>query len=137
MEKKMNKKLLLGVGILVALIAVFAVVFALFRAKPVEGGKTITIEVINKEQKSTVYEVNTDAEFLRGAMDEAKGLTYEGTMGEYGMSISHINGERGDYVQDGAYWAFYVNGGYCNYGIDAQPIYDGDAFQIVYTSANQ
>lgn len=137
MEKKMNKKLLLGAGILVALIAVFAIVFALFSAKPVEGSKAITIEVVNKAQESKIYEVKTDAEYLRQAMDEAEGLTFDGTMGEYGMSILAINGERADYVEDQVYWAFYVNGGYCNYGIDAQPVYDGDAFQIVYTPANQ
>lgn len=133
MEKKMNKKLLLGAGILVALIAVFAIVFALFSAKPVEGSKSITIEVVNKAQESTIYELKTDAEYLRGAMDEAEGLTYDGTESEYGMMISAINGEVADFNVDQSYWGFYVNGEYCNYGIDTQPVYDGDAFQIVYT----
>ena len=133
MEKKMNKKLLLGTGILVVLIAMFAIVFALFSAKPVEGSKAITIEVVNKAQESTVYEVKTDAEFLRQAMDEAEGLTYDGTESEYGMMISAINGEVADFNVDQSYWGFYVNGEYCNYGIDTQPVYDGDAFQIVYT----
>lgn len=132
-NKKMNKKLLLGAGILVALIAVFAVVFTLFSAKPVEGSKAITIEVVNKAQESTVYEVKTDAEFLRQAMDEAEGLTYDGSESEYGMMISTVNGEVADYNVDQSYWGFYVNGEYCNYGIDTQPVYDGDAFQIVYT----
>ena len=132
MEKKMNKKLLLGAGILVALIAVFAIVFALFSAKPVEGSKAITIEVVNKAQESTVYEVKTDAEFLRQAMDEAEGLTYDGSESEYGMMISTVNGEVADFNVDQSYWGFYVNGEYCNYGIDTQPVYDGDAFQIVY-----
>ena len=129
----MNKKLLLGTGILVVLIAMFAIVFALFSAKPVEGSKAITIEVVNKAQESTVYEVKTDAEFLRQAMDEAEGLTYDGTESEYGMMISAINGEVADFNVDQSYWGFYVNGEYCNYGIDTQPVYDGDAFQIVYT----
>lgn len=133
MEKKMNKKLLLGAGILVALIAVFAIVFALFSAKPVEGSKAITIEVVNKAQESTVYELKTDAEYLRGAMDEAEGLTYDGSESEYGMMVSTVNGEVADYNVDMSYWGFYVNGKYCNYGIDTQPVYDGDAFQIVYT----
>ena len=133
MEKKMNKKLLLGAGILVALIAVFAIVFALFSAKPVEGSKAITIEVVNKTQESTIYELKTDAEYLRGAMDEAKGLTYDGSESEYGMMVSTVNGEIADYNVDQSYWGFYVNGEYCNYGIDTQPVYDGDAFRIVYT----
>ena len=132
-NKKMNKKVLLGAGILVVLIAVFAIVFALFRAKPVEGSKSITIEVVNKAQESTIYEVKTDAEFLRQDMDEAEGLTYDGSESEYGMMVSTINGEVADYNVDMSYWGFYVNGDYCNYGIDSQPVYDGDAFQIIYT----
>lgn len=132
-NKKMNKKLLLGAGILVALIAVFAIIFTLFSAKPAEGSKSITIEVVNKAQESVIYEVKTDAEFLRQAMDEAEGLTYDGSESEYGMMVSTVNGEVADYNVDQSYWGFYVNDEYCNYGIDSQPVYDGDAFQIVYT----
>ena len=69
-KKKINKKALLGVGILVALIAVFVVVYLAFGAKPVAGSKNITIEVIGKEKTAVTYEVSTDAEFLRQAMEE-------------------------------------------------------------------
>ena len=31
------------------------------------------------------------------------------------------------------YWSFYVNDEYCNYGIDSQPVHDGDKFRIEYT----
>ena len=31
-----------------------------------------------------------------------------------------------------AYWGFYINGEYCSYGIDSQPVSDGDIFEIVY-----
>ena len=98
------------------------------------GSKDITIEVVNKAAESTVYELSTDAEFLRQAMDEAEGLTYDGTESEYGLMISTINGEVADFNVDGGYWSFYVNDEYCNYGIDTQPVMDGDAFAIVYTT---
>ena len=133
--KKSNKKIILGVGILVALIAVLAVVYATFGAKPVAGSKSITIEVVNSAQESEVYELNTDAEFLRQAMDEAEGLTFSGAESEFGLMIDTVNGERADYTLDGAYWSFTVNGEYSNYGIDTQPIMDGDVFGIVYTPA--
>ena len=133
--KKSNKKIILGVGVLVALIAVLAVVYATFGAKPVAGSKSITIEVVNSAQESEVYELNTDAEFLRQAMDEAEGLTFSGAESEFGLMIDTVNGERADYTLDGAYWSFTVNGEYSNYGIDTQPIMDGDVFGIVYTPA--
>lgn len=131
----MKNKKLLGVGLFVALIAVMACLFFAFRAKPVEGSKAITIEVVNSLEEATVYEVHTDAEFLQQAMDEAEGLTYSGTESEYGIMVDTVNEEVADYAANGAYWAFYVNEEYCNYGISEQPILDGDAFKIVYTAA--
>lgn len=131
----MKGKKILGVIVLAVLIAAMAVTFIAFREKPVEGEKSITIEVIAEDKTSTVYEVDTDAEYLLGAMEDAEGLTFEGEEGPYGMSISSINGVRADYTLDGAYWGFFVSGEYCNYGVSQQPVEDGDSFQIVYTPA--
>lgn len=131
-NKKTNKKVLLGLVALVAVIAVLAAVFFTFREKPVEGSKAITIEIVDNAQANTVYELNTDAEYLRQAMEEAEGLTFSGTESEYGMMVDTINGITADYNVDGAYWSFYVNDAYCNYGIDSQPVEDGDAFLIRY-----
>ena len=108
--------------------------YAAFGAKAVVGSKDITIEVVNKASESTMYELSTDAEFLRQAMEEADGLTFDGTESEYGLMISAVNGEVADYNVDASYWSFYVNDEYCNYGIDTQPVMDGDAFKIVYTT---
>lgn len=129
---KKSVKIILGVSGVVVLIAALVAVWMIFGAKPQEGAKAITIEVINSADESTMYELNTDAEYLRQAMDEAEGLTYDGTESEYGMMISTVNGEVADYNVNGAYWGFYVNGEYCNYGIDTQPVLDGDAFVIEY-----
>ncbi len=131
--KKWNKKVLAGVAALVAAIAVLAAVFFVFREKPVAGSKSVTIEVVNKAQETASYTVKTDAEYLRQAMEETEGLTFSGTESEYGMMVETVNGETADYNTDGAYWAFYVNGDYCNYGIDTQPVEDGDTFTIAYT----
>ncbi len=132
---KANAKKILGVAVVVILIAALAVLFLVFREKPVEGSKEITIEVVNSLAESTIYDVKTDAEYLRQAMEEAEGLTFDGAETEYGLNISTINNERADYTLDGAYWGFYVNGEYCNYGVDTQPVEDGDAFKIEYTPA--
>ena len=128
-----NKKKLLGLGVLIIVIAAFAIIYGRFSEKPVEGSKAVTIEVINSNEESTVYEVQTDAEYLQQAMDEAEGLEYSGTEGDFGLMIDTVNGETAVYETDAAYWGFFVNGEYCNYGISEQPVEDGDAFQIVYT----
>lgn len=130
--KKSNKKIVLGAVILVALIAVFAIIYAVFGAKTVEGSKEVTIQVLNSAQETTTYKLKTDAEVLQEAMEEAEGLTFSGTESEYGMAVDTVNGETADFNTDGAYWSFYVNDTYCNYGISSQPVVDGDVFKIVY-----
>ena len=129
----MKNKKFLGAGVFIVLIAILAVLFFTFSEKPVEGSKSITIEVIGKAGKSTEYALQTDAAYLKQAMEEADGLTFSGTEGDYGLMIHTVNGDKADYNVDKSYWSFYVNGEYCNYGIESQPVEDGDAFQIVYT----
>ncbi len=131
--EKGNKKLIIGVIVMALLIAMFAVLFFLFRPKAVQGAKTITIEVVDDNAASTLYTTHTDAEYLRQAMEETDGLEFSGTEGEFGLMVETVNGVTADYNADQSYWGFYVNGEYCNLGIDTQPVTDGDAFRIVYT----
>ena len=131
----MKNKKILGAGLLVVLIAALAIIYGVFREKPVEGSKEITIEVVNQADETKLYELNTDAEYLRQAMEEVDGLEFSGQESEYGMMVEVVNGESAVYDKDGAYWYFMVNGESCNNGIDTQPVEDGDAFQIVYTEA--
>ena len=118
---------------LILLAAALALCYALFGEQAVPGSKSITISVIDSAAQETVYALQTDAAFLRQAMDEAEGLSYSGTEGPYGLMIDTVNGETADFSVNGAYWGFSVNGQYCNYGIDQQPVEDGDAFTIAYT----
>lgn len=130
-----NKKKIIGIAALVVLVVLLGIMYTVFREKPVEGSKSITIEVVDAEGVSKVYEVKTDAEYLQQAMDEAEGLEYDGYVGDYGFTVESVNGVSAVYETDHAYWSFYVNDEYCNYGISQQPVEDGDAFKIVYTLA--
>lgn len=130
MKKKM---LIITLAVILTLSAALTASWLTWREKPTQGSKTVTIEVIDKEGNSTVYNLKTDAQYLREAMEEAEGLEFSGTESEYGMMVDTVNGETADYGADSSYWGFFVNGEYCNYGIDTQPVEDGDAFQIIYT----
>ena len=132
---KKGTKIALGVLCVVLVVALLAGVYVLFGPKGIAGTKNITITVVASDGAKTEYKVKTDAEFLKEAMDGAEGLSYGGTESEFGMMVDTVNGERADYMLDGAYWAFYVNGEYCSYGIETQPVTDGDAFSIEYTPA--
>ncbi len=131
----MKHKKLLGVGLIIVLIAIFAILYVTFKEKPVEGSKAISIEVIHSSKESKLYELKTDAQFLKQAMEEAEGLEFSGLEDQYGVMLEVVNGESAIFEKDGAYWSIMVNGEYGNYGIESQPIEDGDEFQIVYTKA--
>lgn len=128
-----KSKKIIGVSAVIALVAILAVVFFVFREKPVQGSKSVTIEVVNKAQETKEYNLKTDAEYLKQAMEEADGLEFKGSDGQYGLMITEVNGELAEFNTNGAYWSFYVNDEYCNYGIEQQPVNDGDTFKIVYT----
>ena len=136
-KKKGKGLLILGISILAVLIGLFVILFALFGPKTTEGSKSVTLSVVSESGDSTAYETKTDALVLQELMDELKdeGFIYGGAESEYGLMVDTINGVRADYTLDGAYWSFYVNDSYCNYGISEQPVNDGDAFSIVYTPA--
>lgn len=128
-----KKKKILGISLLVVLIIGMLAAFFIFREKAVEGSKNVTIQVVNSNGETKSYELKTDAMYLKQAMEEAKGLTFSGTEGQYGLMIEVVNGERAVFTENGAYWSFYVNDAYCNYGIAEQPVEDKDVFKIVYT----
>lgn len=128
---KKNTKIIIAVVAVVALIAIFVGVYLGTRPAVSEGSKTITVEVVHKDESSKTFTYHTDAEFL-GEVLVAEGLV-EGEESEYGLMITVVDGEAAVYEEDGAYWAFYVGGEYASLGVDATPINDGDAFSLVYT----
>ena len=136
-NKSSNKKLIIGLIALVVLIGVFAIVYNAFRPKPTEGSKSITINVVNSEEKTISYSIKTDAEYLRQAMEEAQaqGLTFVEEEDSFGPMVITVNDEYAKWGDNNAYWSFYVNGEYAMYGISEQPVNDGDEFSIVYTLA--
>lgn len=131
------KKKIIGIVAVLVLVVGMVLAYSTFKEKPVEGSKAITLEVVNSKEESVVYELQTDAAFLEEVMNEAKeqGFSYEAEEGEYGLMINAINGERAVFEENGAYWGFFVNDEYCNYGVSEQPVEDGDKFSIVYTLA--
>jgi len=134
MEKKQsNRSLIIGGVILVVVIAALLIGYILLRPATNTDTKELTITVVNAAEEEITYTVTTNAEFLRQAMDEADGLSYDGSDGNPSFILDTINDETASYENDNAYWAFFVNEEYCNYGIDEQPIADGDSFRIVYT----
>lgn len=134
--KKNNNKLIAAAVLVIVAIAVLVGVYFAFGPKAATGSKSVTLEVVDNNGESKMYDTKTDAEFLAGLMDELAEtgkFSYQGDKSEYGIYINTVNGVTADYNVDGSYWAIYVNGDYGMYGADSQPVADGDAFKLEYT----
>lgn len=94
------------------------------------SAKHITITVTGQDGATQSYPVDTDAAYLKEAAESV--LTLEGKETSYGFAVYSINGETADFEKGSAYWAIYINGEYGNYGIDQQPVTDGDTYGFVY-----
>ena len=95
-----------------------------------EGKYSITVEVKDADGNVSSYTGKTDAEVLSEAIGDIEGVTLEGYDSDYGFFITAVNGIVAD--EEGAYWAVYVNGEYGMYGIDTQPVADGDTYTLAY-----
>ena len=139
MKNTSTKKIVISAIVLAVLIAAFALLYSRFSAKSTVGEKAIVIEVVDDSGSSTQYDVNTDAEYLKDAMDDLAeaddSFTFSGKDGGYGLMVQVINGKQAIYEEDGAYWALYVNGEYGQYGVTEQPVADGDTYTWSYEAA--
>lgn len=125
-----NKKLILAVVALVAVVAVFLGVYLATQTKATQGSKSITVTVVHGNGNSKEFQYSTDAEML-GAFLEEKGLI-DSKGADTGM-FHTVDGEKADWNVNQSYWAFYLGEEYAMTGIYDTPITDGAVYKLVYT----
>ena len=125
-----NKKAVAAIVVLVVLVAVAAVCWFAFGPKAVAGGKTITVDVTHKDGTMKTFEITTDAEFLRGALEQ-EGMV-QGDESEYGLFVTVVDGETADSEQQ-QWWCFTKGGEMLMTGVDDTPIADGEQYEITLT----
>lgn len=133
MTNKSTKKrnLIWALVALVAVVAIFAGVYFATRPDTAAGAKHITVTVVHKDATERVVEIDTDEEMLRGALEQVD--LVQGSDSEYGLFITTVDGYTAD---DSAqeWWCVTKGGEMVNTGVDATPIYDGDAFELTLTT---
>lgn len=126
-----NKKTWIAV-IAVALVVILAVVVSVaMKPKTAEGGKSITVTVVHKDETEKVFTYTTEEEYL-GPVLVAEGLV-EGENSDFGLMITVVDGEEASWDADQSYWALYIGEEYASTGADSTPVNDGDSFKLVYT----
>lgn len=128
---KQNKKLIVILCcVLVVLIAAFALIWILNRPQGTVGAKAITVEVVFADGTKKEHKINTDAEFLRGALEEQKMVA--GDESDYGLFVKTVDGVTADDSKQ-EWWCFTKGGETLYTGVDTTPVADGDHFEITLT----
>lgn len=96
--------------------------------------KSFEFQVIDLDGTKKEFEVEYDKEKTVGEALVNEGLI-SGEEGQYGLMVDTVNGQKYDYNEDGAYWAFNINGEYAMTGVDSTPIKDGEVYSFVATKA--
>lgn len=130
MEVNKKKKLIIGGICLVTIIGVLIIIYTIFMPKGQEGAKNIGVEVVYADKTTKTVEINTDEEFLRGALEQENLI--EGTEGDFGLFVLTVDGVTvNDDNQE--WWCFTKSKEMLMTSVDQTPIADGDHFEIVLT----
>ena len=127
-----KKKTILLAVFLVAVAVALAAVWWFNRPGTSGDGKSVTIEVIHKDESKKTFTCETQEEYLAGVL-VAEGIVEDDPF-ETGMFFV-VDGETADYERDKSYWAVYEDGAYVQLGITELPIQDGGVYSLVYTCA--
>ncbi|HZJ77521.1 MAG TPA: DUF4430 domain-containing protein [Clostridia bacterium] len=132
MEKNIKNKRILAIvlGIIVVLVATLALVLTQCGPETVKGEKLITVEIVMLENDSKTVEIETDEEYLRGALEQENLI--EGTESEYGLFVIAVDGVSANSAND-EWWCITKGGESLMTGVDSTPIADGDNFEITLT----
>ena len=97
------------------------------------GNTTFQFNMVDGDGNVHSWNVSTNESTVGAALLEV-GLI-EGTTSDFGLMVSHVNGIRADFVEDDAWWAFYIGDEMAMAGVDATEIEDGVVYAFVYTPA--
>ena len=127
----MNKKLIVAIVALVAVVGILLGVWYATRPAPEDGLKSITITVVHGDESTRDFNLKTDAEYLGPVLLDEK--IVEGEMGDYGLYIHSADGEEAVWETDNAYWSIYEGDVPAVAGADAIVLTDGGVYKLVYT----
>lgn len=146
-----NKKTILALIALLAVVALMAGIWFATRPRPEEGSKepqeqtkasgetdastepefekTFTVIVVHADGSEKRFTYGTNDDYLGPVLVE-KGLIVESdSPGLYNT----VDGETADWNVDQSYWSFYIGEEQAMYGMNDAVIHDGDVFKLVYT----
>lgn len=126
MSKK-TRNIIIAVAVLLVLVIGALVIARVYHPAASVGGKTVTVEVVHGDGSVNTFDISTDEETLRGALDQESLI--DGTESEYGIYILTVDGETADESEQ-QWWSITQDGEMCMYGADELMISDGDHYEL-------
>lgn len=126
-----NKKLVLAVIAIAAVIVLMLGLYLVTRPEAVAGGKEITVTVVHSDGTEKVFSYSTDAEYL-GEVIVSEGLV-NGEEGPYGLYFDTVDGETASWEENQSYWSILIGEEYATTGADGVVLTDGGEYSLVYT----
>ena len=128
----MKKKSILALIAFAFLLGTLFMVWKLNRPVPNAGQKGITLEVVHSDGSEKSFPIRTDADNLRGALEQMEGLV-AGEESAYGLMVFTVDGETADWNRDQSWWCLTKNGEWLDTGVDDTVIADGEHYEFTYT----
>ena len=126
-----NKKLIVAVIALIAVVGLMVGLWMGSREETVEGAKTITVTVVHGDGSSKEFTYHTDREYL-GEVIVEEGLV-NGSEGPYGLYFDTADGETASWEENQSYWSILIGEEYATTGADGIVLTDGGVYKLVYT----
>ena len=122
-----SKKAKIIAGAVLALLVIAALLLFVFTRPAGDGGsKDIVFQVTHSDGSVKEFDISTDSENLRGALEQ-EGLI-SGEESSYGLYVTAIDGETADDSLS-QWWCFTKDGVMLNTGVDDTMISDGEHYE--------
>ena len=129
MSKK-TRNIIIAVAVLLVLVVGALLVWNHFKPVAQVGAKAIVLEVVHGDESSKEFKIQTDAENLRGALEQESLI--EGSDSEYGLFVETVDGETAN-MDNQEWWCFAKGGETLMTGVDDTMIADGEQYEATLT----
>ena len=130
MSKK-TRNIIIAVAVLLVLVVGALLVWNHFKPMAQAGAKAIVLEVVHGDGSKKDFSIRTDAENLRGALEQEEGLI-AGSESDYGLYVETVDGETAN-MDNQEWWCFTKGGEMLMTGVDDTMIADGEQYEFTFT----
>ena len=122
-----KRNIIIAVSVLLVLIIAAGLIYQTHRPEAVTGNKTIVVQVVHKDGSEKSFSIRTDAENLRGAMEQENLIS--GSESTFGLMVETVDGETAD-MDAQEWWGISKDGEMTPTGVDDTMIADGEHYEF-------